>query len=351
MINEEYTKSLDNVLLSVRGLRTDFLTSKGAVKAVRGVSFDVKRGSKVGIVGESGSGKTALALSILGLLTPPGQVVDGEIWFDGQELTGLVEAKMGKVRGKQISLIFQDPMTSLNPIMRIGKQIVESIKKHQPRIGRKEAQDRAIKLLQDVEVPHADQRINDYPHQLSGGMRQRVMIAIALANDPELLIADEPTTALDVTTQAQVLDVLERLVESRGAAVILISHNLGIVADFCDEIKVMYAGRIIEESSTNLIFSAPNHPYTESLLRSVPNPRHLEKGLLPTIPGSPPDLISPPPGCAFEPRCQVGNGVEICRNKPPVPVELQSEDGLVISECFFAEERWQKRDKTSGRIS
>lgn len=350
MRNEAWATDNGDVVLRVRGLRTEFLTPRGTVEAVRGVSFDVRRGSKVGIVGESGSGKTALALSILGLIMEPGRIVAGDVWLNGKELTSLDDGEMGAVRGKQISLIFQDPMTSLDPIMTIGKQIIESIQKHQPHIGRRKARDRAIELLRDVEVPLADQRINDYPHQLSGGMRQRVMIAIALANNPDLLIADEPTTALDVTTQAQVLDVLERLVESRGAAVILISHNLGIVADFCDDIKVMYSGRIVEEAPTRLIFSAPNHPYTEALLNSVPKPKGPEQGPLPTIPGNPPNLISLPSGCSFEPRCPVGRGVDICRKQVPVPTVVGSDSARVISECHFAQERWQERVGVLGDV-
>ncbi len=331
----------EDIVLRVRGLRTEFAGRRSVIEAVRDISFDVRRGEKVGLVGESGCGKSTVALSILGLINPPGRVVSGQVWLNGLELTSLGERQLQSIRGNRISLIFQDPMTSLDPVMRVGDQIVEGIIKHQRNVTRREARERAIELLRAVEVPLAERRIDDFPHQLSGGMRQRVMIAIALANDPDLLIADEPTTALDVTTQAQVLDVLERLVEERGAAVILITHNLGVVAEFCDSVKVMYAGRIVEESTTDTLFRRPNHPYTQALLNSIPDPKKLIRGYLPSIPGSPPNLAQLPPGCSFEPRCPVGRGVEVCRWERPVPVRLDPSGSAVISECHFAEERWQ----------
>ena len=342
----------DDVLLCVRGLKTEFVTRQGTIKAVRDVSFDVHRAEKVGIVGESGCGKSALALSILGLISPPGRVVAGEVWLDGHELASLSDREMQAVRGRNVSLIFQDPMTSLDPVMTIGSQITESIFKHQRGISRREARDRAIELLRDVEVPLAERRIDDFPHQLSGGMRQRVMIAIALANDPNLLIADEPTTALDVTTQAQVIDVLERLVEERNAAVILITHNLGVVAEFCDTVKVMYAGRIVEEATTDVLFRRPTHPYTEALLHSVPDPKKLARGPLPTIPGAPPSLADLPRGCTFEPRCPVGRGVEVCLQQTPMPTQVGSSGSIVVSECHFAQERWSEaHNATEGAYS
>ncbi|MCC6611976.1 MAG: ABC transporter ATP-binding protein [Anaerolineae bacterium] len=328
--------SSNDVLLRVEDLQTVFRAREGLVRAVRGVSFEVRRGEKVGIVGESGSGKSALALSILRLIAPPGEVVGGQVWLNDRDLMRLREREMAHVRGSEIALIFQDPMTALDPVMTIGAQIVESIRKHRPDVSRKEARDRAIELLRDVEVPLAERRIDDYPHQLSGGMRQRVVIAIALANDPPLLIADEPTTALDVTTQAQVLDVLERAVEERGAAVILITHNLGIVADFCDSVKVMYAGRLVEQATPTDLFRSPIHPYSEALLRSIPDPARLEQGPLPTIPGAPPSLANLPAGCAFEPRCPLGRGVAICKNTAPPVIPI----GQGVAECHFAEERW-----------
>ena len=328
----------EDIVLRVRGLRTEFAGHRSVIEAVRDISFDVRRGEKVGLVGESGCGKSTVALSILGLIGPPGRVVSGQVWLNGLELTSLGERQLQSIRGNRISLIFQDPMTSLDPVMRVGDQIIEGIIKHQRNVTRREARERAIELLRAVEVPFAERRVDDFPHQLSGG------IAIALANDPDLLIADEPTTALDVTTQAQVLDVLERLVEERGAAVILITHNLGVVAEFCDSVKVMYAGRIVEESTTDTLFRHPNHPYTQALLNSIPDPKKLKliRGYLPSIPGSPPNLAQLPPGCSFEPRCPVGQGVEVCRRERPVPVRLNPSGPAVISECHFAEERWER---------
>jgi oligopeptide/dipeptide ABC transporter ATP-binding protein len=326
-------------VLSVRGLRTIFHGRDGVVNAVRNVSFDVGRGEKVAIVGESGCGKSALALSVLGLIEPPGRVVDGEVWVNGRRVSGLRDREMGRIRGKEISLVFQDPMTSLDPVKTIGAQIMETIERHQPALGKKGARTRAVQLLREVEVPNAERRLDDYPHQYSGGMRQRVVIAIALANDPDLVIADEPTTALDVTTQAQVLDLLDRLVTQHRAAVVLITHNLGIVAEFCEFVQVMYAGRIVERAATADIFARPTHPYTEALLRSVPRPDRLERGPLASIPGIPPNLANLPPGCSFEPRCPLGNGKDICRNEPPPPLDLGTQERRIVSECHFARER------------
>jgi oligopeptide/dipeptide ABC transporter ATP-binding protein len=339
-------------LLSVRGLRTEFITRQGVVTAVRDVSFDIRPSEKVGIVGESGCGKSVTALSMLGLVEPPGRVAAGSVYLNGQDILALGERELQAIRGKKISLIFQDPMTSLDPIRTIGQQIVETIRKHQPRLKSRAARQLAVDLLRDVDVANADARFGDYPHQFSGGMRQRVMIAIALANNPRLLIADEPTTALDVTTQAQVLDILERLVNERQTAVMLITHNFGLVAQFCDNVRVMYAGRIVEQAATAEIFRHPNHPYTEALLKSVPNPRQLTTGDLPTISGAPPGLTRIPEGCSFEPRCPLGNGLEICRTTPPVPVSLGTGPTQVISECHFAQERWMKsHDSAQARES
>lgn len=328
----------DDVVLSVRGLRTEFVAKEGVVQAVRGVSFDLRRTEKLGIVGESGSGKSALALSILGLIEPPGQIVAGEVWLNGRDIRSLSDRQLQRVRGREIALIFQDPMSSLDPVKTIGQQLVEAIKHHH-RVGRRAARQRAIDLLREVEVPLADRRLDDYPHQYSGGMRQRVMIAMALANDPAVLIADEPTTALDVTTQAQVLDLLDRLADEHEAAIILITHNLGIVAEFCDTVQVMYAGRTVERAPTADIFRRPLHPYTEALLRSVPRPDRLQQGPLPSIPGAPPNLASLPRGCSFEPRCPVGRGQAICREQAPEPVLVDASSGPVLAECHFARER------------
>jgi len=303
----------------------------------------------VAIVGESGCGKSALALSILGLIEPPGRVVGGDVWLNGREISGRSDRALQSVRGREISLIFQDPMSALDPVKTIGNQIMEAIRHHQRGIGRRGARRRALELLREVEVPFAERRLRDYPHQYSGGMRQRVMIAIALANEPDLIIADEPTTALDVTTQAQVLDLLERLVEQRRAAVILITHNLGIVAEFCDAVHVMYAGRLVEHAPVESIFARPTHPYTEALLRSVPRPDRLDLGPLPSIPGYPPNLGDLPPGCSFEPRCPLGHGREICRTESPPTIAVGPEGGRVVAECHFASERWETAERQGDR--
>jgi oligopeptide/dipeptide ABC transporter ATP-binding protein len=327
----------DNVL-EVRELETNYYTNDGVVQAVRKVSLEIERGHRVGVVGESGCGKSALALSILGLIEPPGRVVSGAVHLNGRDIANYSDRQMQSVRGKEVSLVFQDPMTALDPVKTVGAQIVEAIQQHR-RVGRNPARRAAAELLRDVEVPHADRRLDDYPHQYSGGMRQRVMIAIALANEPDLVVADEPTTALDVTTQAQVLDVLERLVTERNTAVMLITHNLGVVAEFCDRVFVMYAGRVVERARAEQLFSRQAHPYSEALLESVPRPDRLQRGPLPTIQGSPPSLANLPPGCPFEPRCPVGHGIEMCATVTPRPIELGDPRDPVVAECHFAAER------------
>ncbi len=326
-------------VLSVRDLRTEFHTENGIFPAVRDVSLDVYRGRQVGIVGESGSGKSALALSILGLVRPPGRIMSGQVLLNGRDLCLLKETQLNSVRGREVSLIFQDPMTALDPVKTIGKQICEGILHHNRGTSRREARRRAIHLLEDVEVPAAAQRMNSYPHEFSGGMRQRVMIAIAIANEPDLIIADEPTTALDVTTQAQVLDIFESLVRSRGTAVILITHNLGIVAEFCDEVRVMYAGRIVESADTRTLFRNPVHPYTESLLRSVPRPDQAHDGKLFSIAGLPPSLARLPAGCSFEPRCIAGRGKPLCQESRPKTTSVGEVHASHLAECHFARER------------
>ncbi len=326
------------VVLSVRSLRTEFRTSAGVVRAVRDVSLQVRRGEKVGVVGESGCGKSALALSILGLIEPPGRVAGGEVELNGRVVSLLRDRSLRRVRGNEVSLVFQDPMTALDPVQTIGAQIVEAIRKHQ-NVSRKVARRQAIALLRDVDVPFPERRFASYPHEYSGGMRQRVLIAIAIANNPDLLIADEPTTALDVTTQAQVLDLLEKLVEEHHAAIMLITHNLGIVAEFCDRVNVMYAGRIVEQADVEQVFARPVHPYTEALLRSVPRPDELRQGPLPTIAGLPPSLIDLPAGCPFEPRCPVGQGRRVCRDEAPSPTTVGPGSAPVVVECHFARER------------
>ena len=297
-------------LLSVRGLRTYFFTRRGVVKAVDGVDLSLDEGKTLGLVGESGCGKSVTALSILRLVPRPrGRIVGGEIRYQGRNLLDFPEEEMRRIRGGEIGMVFQEPMTSLNPVFSIGDQLLEAITVHH-RMSRREAKERAIELLSAVGFPDPALRLKNYPHQLSGGMRQRVMIAIALAGEPRVLIADEPTTALDVTIQAQILDLIQRLKEERGLSVIFITHNLGIVASFADEVVVMYAGRIVERAEVEAIFHSPLHPYTRGLLESVPRPSsdHLHP-----IPGSVP--TEEVPGCPFHPRCR--EAMEVCRDTLP----------------------------------
>lgn len=292
-------------LLEVRDLQTHFPTRAGLVRAVNGVSFYIDRGEMLGVVGESGCGKSITALSIMRLIAPPGKTVGGEIIFDGKNLLKLSDAEMRAIRGDDIAMIFQDPMTSLNPVFTVGEQIAEALRLHR-KLSRKAARAAAIDAMREVSIPDPARRIDDYPHQLSGGMRQRVMIAMALACDPMLLIADEPTTALDVTIQAQILELLNELRRSRDLAVLLITHDLGVVAEVADRVAVMYTGRIVEESSVQELFARPKHPYTEGLLRSVPKltTEHVaKKDRLETIEGTVPSPTDLPPGCHFAPRC------------------------------------------------
>jgi oligopeptide transport system ATP-binding protein len=290
-------------LLEVRNLETHFKTQDGLVKAVNDVSFHVDRGETLGIVGESGSGKSVTSLSIMRLIpTPPGKIVGGELIFDGENLLDLSEEEMRHIRGNRIAMIFQDPMTSLNPVLTIGRQITESLELHMKMSG-SEARKRAIDLLNMVGIPSPSGRLDDYPHQFSGGMRQRVMIAMALSCNPELLIADEPTTALDVTIQAQILELINRLKNELGTAVIIITHDLGVVAGMADRVNVMYAGRVVEEGSTSEIFAHPRMPYTIGLLRSIPRLDEGEGRKLTPIRGLPPDLINFPQICPFSARC------------------------------------------------
>jgi oligopeptide transport system ATP-binding protein len=304
-----------NRLLDVEDLHLSFDTHAGQVHALRGVSFHVNAGEVLGIVGESGCGKSVTAQSILGLLpSPPTRVNSGCIRFDGEDLLDKSASEMQRIRGKEISMIFQDPMTSLNPTMRIGKQIMEALTTHLP-LTASQAYKRAIDLLEMVGIPDSTKRVNEYPHQFSGGMRQRVMIAMALACKPRLLIADEPTTALDVTIQAQILTLMRDLQQKTQTGIILITHDLGVVAGICDRIVVMYAGRVVEEGSVTTLFSAPQHPYTQALLRAVPRLGLESKNELESIAGSPPDLRTLPQGCSFAPRCP--HAMEICLQKQP----------------------------------
>ncbi|HOO57603.1 MAG TPA: ABC transporter ATP-binding protein [bacterium] len=290
-------------VLSVKNLQTQFHTGDGVVRAVDGISFDLMPGTTLGIVGESGCGKSVTHLSFLGLIpTPPGRIAGGSALFKGRDLISMKKEELRSVRGNDIAVIFQDPMTSLNPFMRISRQMTEGLEIHKG-MQRKEALARAVELLDSVGIPSAEKRVHDFPHQFSGGMRQRVMIAMALACEPAILIADEPTTALDVTIQAQILELLQRVQNDTGAAIIMITHDLGVVAGICENIVVMYAGRIVEKAATGPLFERPLHPYTYSLLRSIPRLDSSEKEKLFSIPGMPPDLIRNPEGCNFSPRC------------------------------------------------
>ncbi len=305
-------------LLSVENLYAHLPTSRGVVRAVDGVSFSVEQGRTMGVVGESGSGKSIMCRALLGLL-PPGAVMPGKarIRFDGRDLAGLSEKSLRRVRGKEIAMIFQDPMTSLNPVMTVGGQVAESLR-HHLKTKRKEARERAVELLRIVGVPTPERRAGQYPHQLSGGLRQRVAIAIALACEPKLLIADEPTTALDVTVQADILDLLEKEQSRRDMAMILITHDLGVAASRTHEIAVMYAGKIVERSTTSELFRDTRMPYTRSLMDAIPRLADPPHTRLKTITGQPPDLIHPPGGCRFAPRCRIAE--PRCREKEPALV-------------------------------
>ena len=296
-------------LLEVRDLRTSFFTPAGEVKAVNGVSFNLDSGKVLGIVGESGSGKSVMAYSILQILTHPGRIVGGSIKFKGQELVGLPDSEMRKIRGNRISIIFQDPMTSLNPVYTVGNQLVEAIKLHTGRNGA-QARDRAAELLSLVGINEPEKRLKQYPYELSGGMRQRVMIAMALACEPDILIADEPTTALDVTIQAQILELMQDLQKKLGMAILMITHDLGVIAGMCDEVIIMYAGGVCERGTADKIFYHPQHEYTKGLLRSIPNIDSDEKERLVPISGTPIDLLRMPSGCPFAPRCE--KAMKVC---------------------------------------
>jgi oligopeptide/dipeptide ABC transporter ATP-binding protein len=304
-------------LLDVQNLKTYFYTREGAVQAVDGVSFSVEVGRTLGIVGESGCGKSVTALSIMGLIPrPPAKIVDGAVLFDGRDLTKLSEHELEDVRGKEIAMIFQDPMTSLNPTFKIGTQITETLRRHFD-MPKATARQRAIELLEEVGIPGSAARLDDYPHQFSGGMRQRVMIAIALSCQPRLLIADEPTTALDVTIQAQILDLLERLRVERQMALLIITHDMGVIAEVADEVAVMYAGQFVERAPALELFDNPEHPYTEALLGALPQLEGsgIREGRLTAIPGRPPDLVDLPEGCRFAPRCPY-DGLDSCASRP-----------------------------------
>jgi oligopeptide transport system ATP-binding protein len=315
-------------LLEVDGLRVEFWTARGTIYAVNGISFSIAPGETLGIVGESGCGKSVSALALLGILPRAGRAVAGSARFGGRDLLKLSDRELRRIRGREIAMIFQDPMTSLNPVLTVGRQIVEPLETHFG-MTRKQAEARAVELLDQVGIPGARARVRDYPHQFSGGMRQRAMIAIALACEPKLLIADEPTTALDVTIQAQILDVLRTLVAERGTALILITHDLGVVAGMCERVNVMYGGMFMETGSAGQIFGGPRHPYTLGLLQSVPRLDALRKMKLRPIEGVPRDMLRPPSACPFQPRCRY----EVEQSRLHVPQLQEIEPGHFVA-CF-----------------
>ncbi|TDE11239.1 ABC transporter ATP-binding protein [Jiangella asiatica] len=325
----------DDVILEIRDLEVTFHGDDGSVQAADRVSFTVRRGETVAVVGESGSGKSASVLAVLQLLPRSGNVeVRGSVRLDGRELLDADRRTLRAVRGGAVAMIFQDPMTSLNPVVRVGKQLVEMLREHRYPGGRRAAERRAVELLRVVGIPQPELRMRQFPHEFSGGMRQRVMIAMAIANEPSLLIADEPTTALDVTIQAQVLDVLRDAKAATGAAAIVITHDLGVVAELADTVVVMYGGRVVETGSAEEIFAAPRHPYTIGLMAGLPRLDADVDRLVP-IPGSPPNLADPPPGCRFHPRCTLRAGRDVCATETP---ELREIAAGRRSACHFTEE-------------
>jgi len=336
-------------LLAIRDLVVEFKTDDGVVHAVDGISYDLFPSETLGIVGESGSGKSVSTLSILGLIPqPPGRIVSGTAMFNGKDLLKMRKRELRSVRGDEVAMIFQDPMTSLNPVLKVGYQLGEAIKTHYPKQSDGEIKTRVVDLLRLVGVPNPESRYDAYPHEFSGGMRQRAMIAMAIANSPSLLIADEPTTALDVTIQAQVLEVLKKVQNETNAATILITHDLGIVAELCDRVLVMYGGKIVEQGDVHTIFRNPRHPYTIGLMDSLPKLTEDEEWLRP-IPGQPPSLINRPSGCAFHPRCFLSQGRDACHTQVP---ELRAIDGGSehTAACHFAEELIGHQSKFSGPV-
>jgi oligopeptide/dipeptide ABC transporter ATP-binding protein len=318
---------MSETLLKVQGLKTYFFLERGVVKAVDGVDFEIKKGEILGLVGETGCGKSVTALSILRLIpSPPGKIVEGKVIFEGEDLLKKSSEEMRKMRGTKISIIFQDPHTSLDPVFTIGYQIAEPIELHQVieqhLMSAKEVPKRVIEMLKLVRIPDPEQRVAEYPHQFSGGMKQRAMIAMMISGNPSLLIADEPTTALDVTIQAQILDLMRDLRRKFGTSVLLITHNLGVVAEMCDRVAVMYAGNIVEQAEIMTLFRSPKHPYTKALLAAVPKVGS-KKRELETIPGTVPSLITPPPGCKFNPRCPYV--MDICRKEFPQMIKIGKE--------------------------
>ena len=322
-------------VLEIRDLVVEFDTPDGVVHAVDGVNYEVYPGETLGVVGESGSGKSVTVMSILGLIQmPPGRIVRGEALYKGQNIIGLPIEELRKIRSKEIAMIFQDPMTSLNPVFKVGDQIAEALTAHDKNMSKDEARQETVALLELVGVPNPERRYDQYPHEYSGGMRQRAVIAMAMANKPSVLIADEPTTALDVTIQAQVLEVMKVATEETGAATIMITHDLGVVAEMVDRIAVMYAGKVVETGTVDQIYHEPRHPYTLGLMMSLPRLTGEIKRLLP-IPGNPPSLINRPPGCAFHPRCRMSAGRALCRTD--IPSQADVGEGH-LSACHFSSE-------------
>jgi len=302
---------MTSILLKVENLQTHFFTPEGVIRAVDGISFDLSAGETLGLVGESGSGKTVTALSILRLVPPPGRIVEGKIEFAGQDLLKLTPSELRKIRGNRIAMVFQEPMSALNPVLTVGSQVLESVRLHQ-KVSRWEGRDKTVELFKLVGIPSPEIRFKAYPHQLSGGMRQRVMLAMALAGKPDLLLADEPTTALDVTIQAQVLDLLDKLKKNLGMSVLFITHDLGIIAEHADRVAICYAGKIVELAPVRELFARPAHPYSQGLINSIPKMFSGGKDLkLSALPGTVPDLKNLPPGCRFEPRCP--RALPLCR--------------------------------------
>jgi oligopeptide/dipeptide ABC transporter ATP-binding protein len=325
-------------LLEVDDLSVHFATVDGTVRAVDGVSFELERGKVLGIVGESGSGKSVTAMTLLGLTRGINATFEGSIEYKGQDLLKMSEAELRRFRGNELAMIFQDPMTSLNPVYRVGAQIVEAIQTHED-VDKRTARNRAVQLLRQVGIPHPEERVDDYPHQFSGGMRQRAMIAMGLANNPDILIADEPTTALDVTIQAQIIELIGRLKEDFNSSVILITHDLGVVADIADDIAVMYAGRIVEYGTKRQVFYDPQHPYTWGLLGSIPRLDREKPEKLASIAGAPPSLINLPEGCKFRPRCP--HAFDKCMEHPPLENRV-GDSPPHLDRCWLTVE--QKRD-------
>jgi peptide/nickel transport system ATP-binding protein len=329
-------------LLEVRDLRTSFRTDDGIVKAVDGVNFQVEKGQVLGIVGESGSGKSVTNLTIMGLNPRQNTITSGEALWKGRDLLKMKPAELRSIRGNEISMIFQDPMTSLNPVHTIGRQLVEAIMLHRD-VTKRVARARALELLRAVGIPRAEARIDDYPHQFSGGMRQRVMIAMALINDPDLLIADEPTTALDVTTQAQILSLMKRLQQDFGSAIVMVTHDLGVIAEVADDVLVMYAATVVEQAEVHDLFNRPQHPYTWGLMGSLPR-LDADVERLTQIPGQPPSLLRPPPGCRFHPRCPYV--MEVCKTTVPRLVPTQK-DADHFQACHLDEET---KDREAAKL-